>query len=144
MSRAQREKGRKAEAEVRTLLGLAGFEVRGLEATGDHLAIGHGVTFHSEVKRQEVLRLPLWTRQAAAEAPDGTIPLVSYRRNHEPWQALAPERLVIERLRAAGAVAGIHYTLRPLNHVWWLHTRLGYLLNCMAATANPASAQAAS
>jgi hypothetical protein len=39
-----------------------------------------------EVKRAETLRLPDWTRQAELEAPSGTIPIVAYRRNREPWR----------------------------------------------------------
>mgnify|MGYP003577800226 CR=1 FL=1 len=38
------------------------------------------------VKRQEVLRLPQWTREAESEAGDA-VPIVCYRSNGEPWRA---------------------------------------------------------
>lgn len=128
MTAAERIKGRRAEAEVAAIYRLFGYTVRGLEGQGDHLVSGHGVTIHSEVKRQEVLRLPLWCRQARREAPAGTIPVVSYRRNHDRWHALTPEPMVTAMLRAAEMAAGIDYTLRDLGGEWWVHTELSVLL----------------
>jgi hypothetical protein len=77
----RRTKGRNGEREVANIWRAAGLEVRGLEGSGDHLVIGGPVTVHSEVKRQERLKLPEWLRQAAAEAPSGTIAVVSFRQN---------------------------------------------------------------
>jgi Holliday junction resolvase len=87
---SQRRKGVEGERQVRNVLVRHGWTVRGLEGSGDWIAIRFGVVLHVEVKRQEVLRLPLWTRQAIAEAPDGAVPVVAYRRNREIWRALAP------------------------------------------------------
>jgi len=88
VSRRERDKGLKGEAEVRRLLERYGFTVRGLEGGGDHLAVGFGLSLHVETKRQEVLRLPLWSRQALAEAPPGSLPLVAFRQNRAEWHGL--------------------------------------------------------
>lgn len=69
-----------------------GFAVRGLEGRGDHLMLKNGVTLFSEVKRQERVQLPAWLAQARAEAPAGTIPVVSWRRNRGEWYAVLPLR----------------------------------------------------
>jgi len=86
MSKAQRDKGLLGERQVRHEFEAGGFEVRGLEGEGDNLAIGHGLTFHVETKRQETLAMDKWSRQAEAECPFGTIPIVVYRRSREPWR----------------------------------------------------------
>ena len=77
----------------------AGFEVRGLEGGGDHLCFRRSnpngyrsVSIFSEVKRQERVQLPAWLAQAKAEAPSGTIPVVSWRRNRGEWYAVLPLR----------------------------------------------------
>lgn len=91
MSRSERDKGRKGEAEVAALWRVAGGEVRGLEGVGDHLVITPGLfgpTIHSEVKRQETARVWAWWEQASSEAPLGTMPVVHLRRNRSPWLAL--------------------------------------------------------
>lgn len=128
MSNVTRRKGLRAEAEVRAIYEAFGYTVRGLEGGGDHLALGHGVTIHSEVKRQEVLRLPLWCRQARDEAAAEAIPVVAYRQNRGEWQALAPEVVVAPYLRAAGMTSGIHFTLRQLAGEWWAHLPLVSLI----------------
>lgn len=106
MSKAERAKGLKGEHEVRAIYEAAGFEVRGLEGTGDHLALLHGLTsltalpgtdglvrrpltIHSEVKRQETARPWQWWAQAEAEAPAGSLAVVAFRRNRSPWLGLA-------------------------------------------------------
>lgn len=91
MSRASRDKGLRGEREVAALYEARGFEVRGLEATGDHLIVGGaqaGPTVHSEVKRQETARVWAWWEQAADEAPAGTVPAVHFRRNRSRWLVL--------------------------------------------------------
>jgi Holliday junction resolvase len=92
-SKGRRDKGISGEREVRVILQDAGFQVRGLEGLGDHLALKHRETpqtttfvLHVEVKRQETLRPDYWSRQAEAEAPDGATPIVAYRRSREPWR----------------------------------------------------------
>lgn len=106
MSGATRAKGLRAEREVAEVWKAHGLEVRNLEGTGDHLVIaprwrttntpegfvpnlvdaGH-VMIHSEVKRQERLKLPEWLKQACAECPSGAIPVVSFRQNGGEWYA---------------------------------------------------------
>lgn len=91
MARRERDKGRKGEAEVAAIYRGAGFEVRGLEGTGDHLVIcdphGH-VVLHSETKRQETARPWAWWEQASSQAPLNSIPVVHFRRSRSPWLAL--------------------------------------------------------
>lgn len=91
MPSRERRKGVAGEREVAAMWQAAGFTVRGLEATGDHLVIcGNGLTLHSEVKRQEVARPWAWMAQAEAEAPAGTVPVVAFRRNRSRWYAMMP------------------------------------------------------
>lgn len=86
MSRASRAKGVRGEREVATIYEGHGLAVRGLEGAGDHLIVcAGGLVLHSETKRQEVLRIPLWLRQAIAEAPAGTVPVVHFRQNRDVW-----------------------------------------------------------
>ena len=92
MSRASRAKGQRGEHEVAAIFAQYGYDVRGLEGSGDHLCVTSGaqlrpLTIHSEVKRQERLQLWAWIAQAEAEAPMGTVPVVSFRRNRSPWYA---------------------------------------------------------
>jgi hypothetical protein len=102
----ERRKGLEGEREVRALYERHGFEVRGLEAGGDHLAVLHGIsqlgesvlhevverrplTIHSEVKRCETARPWAWWEQADAETPPGSLAVVAFRRSHSPWLALS-------------------------------------------------------
>jgi hypothetical protein len=111
VAKLARAKGLRGEHEVAAIFRAHGFEVRGLEGVGDHLCImaprvppaftglptAHldGLTIHSEVKRQERLQLWVWLAQLEAEAPAGTLPLLSFRRNRSPWYAAVQlERLV--------------------------------------------------
>ena len=100
MSRAQRDKGLKGEREVADLFGQGGWAIRGLESSGDWLAFKHivarrilterAIRLHVEVKRQEVLRIPLWLRQARDEAPPGVPPVLVFRQNRGEWYACLP------------------------------------------------------
>jgi hypothetical protein len=94
-----RGKGIAGEREVANVWKDHGLEVRGLEGEGDHLAIvkgrtdgdaalERGMTIHSEVKRQERLKLPEWWRQTVSEAPAGTVPVLSFRQNGTEWLAV--------------------------------------------------------
>jgi hypothetical protein len=107
---ASRRKGLAGEHEVAAIFRAHGFEVRGLEGSGDHLCIARPgfeqlgdrlyfnhapLTIHSEVKRAETMKIWQWLAQLEAEAPPGTLPLLSFRRNRSPWYACAPlEQLV--------------------------------------------------
>ena len=87
MSKSQRDKGLRGEREVAKAFELAGFPVRGLEGSGDHLVVcSADLTLHVESKRHEALRMGDWSKQAEAEAPQGTVPVVAYRRSREPWR----------------------------------------------------------
>lgn len=91
MSRTERDKGRRGEAEVAAIYRAAGLTVRGLEASGDHLLAcdpGGELRVHSEVKRHETARPWLWWEQATAEAPRGAVPVVAFRRSRSPWLAM--------------------------------------------------------
>jgi hypothetical protein len=110
----ERAKGLRGEREVAAIFRAAGFEVRGLEGEGDHLVFhkppGYwdlsdtysesnvGYTIHSEVKRQERLQLWQWLAQLEAEAPPGTLPMLSFRRNRSPWYACVPLEALVKVL----------------------------------------------
>src|SRR5205809_6372189 len=97
MAANSRRKGLTGEREVARIWQRAGFEVRGLEGLGDHVVVcGNGVTIHSEVKRAERLKLPEWLRQAAAEAPQGTVPVVAFRQNRGEWYGALPLTDLVE------------------------------------------------
>jgi hypothetical protein len=106
VSRTERTKGLVGEREVRAIYEKQGYEVRGLEAGGDHLAVLRGIdvlgigpigitaerrtlTIHSEVKRAETARVWAWWEQASSETPAGSLTVVAFRRNRSPWLALA-------------------------------------------------------
>lgn len=93
MGKSQRVKGAVGEREVATIVRAAGFDVDrvpnsgGLKVKGDLIGLAG---FHCEVKRQETLQLPKWSRQSETEAPTDDVPLVIYRRSHEPWRVSLP------------------------------------------------------
>jgi Holliday junction resolvase len=100
MPASSRRKGLQGEREVARIWQAAGFDVRNLEATGDHLVVcANGVTIHSETKRAERLKLPEWLRQAADEAPQGTVPVVAFRQNRGEWYAALPLESLAELMR---------------------------------------------
>jgi Holliday junction resolvase len=102
MPRHSRQKGLAGEREVARAWQAAGFEVRGLEGGGDHLIVcRRGLVLHSEVKRAERLKLPEWLRQLEAEAPPGSVPVLTFRQNHTEWTAALPLAELIELVRRA-------------------------------------------
>lgn len=128
MARRERDKGLAGEREVRAIYEAHGFAVRGLEGVGDHLVVGHGLVIHSEVKRQEVYRLPLWSRQALAETPAGALTVLAYRRNRSEWLALAPQGHVGLWLSFADSRFPLGYALREIDGEVWVGTFLASLL----------------
>ena len=92
MSRTERDKGRRGQAEVRDLLRGHGIAVHAgqanLAAACDVLATANGLAFHVEVKRQETARPWPWIAQAEADAAEGTVPVVAFRRSHSKWYAI--------------------------------------------------------
>jgi Holliday junction resolvase len=100
MAASSRRKGIAGEREVARLYEAAGFEVRGLESSGDHLiACRAGLLVHSEVKRQERVRLPEWLAQAKAEAPAGALPVVAFRQSRGEWYVALPLAAFVEAVR---------------------------------------------
>jgi len=86
MSRASREKGRKAELEVAAVLRTHGFDARRDGRLDDDLS--HDLDgVHLEVKRAERLELPAWLRQAEDDAGERR-PVVVYRSSRQPWRAV--------------------------------------------------------
>jgi hypothetical protein len=102
MSAASRRKGLTGEREVAVMFEMAGREIRNLEATGDIFVCADNgwplarPAMHVEVKRQERTKLPEWLRQAKAEAPQGTIPVVCFRQNRGEWYAALPLSALVE------------------------------------------------
>ena len=92
MTRASREKGRRAEIELCKLLAEElGIDVaRNVDqarAGGADCLMVPGYAL--EVKRREVLSRPAWWRQAVDQAVKvGCEPMVWYRRNRQDWRAL--------------------------------------------------------
>jgi Holliday junction resolvase len=93
MSNRERVKGANGEREVAAIFRAAGFDCErtpnsgGLRVKGD---LAGTVPAHVEVKRQEVLRLPLWIAQAEADAPAGVTPVVAFRQSRGQWYAALP------------------------------------------------------
>jgi Holliday junction resolvase len=92
VSAASRRKGLGGEREVAKVFEKAGWDVRGLESSGDWLCVKpsplSSVLLHLECKRAERLRLPEWVAQAEQEAPGAAVALVAYRQNREPWRVV--------------------------------------------------------
>lgn len=93
MSNSERRKGALGEREVAAIFRAAGFDCDrtpnsgGLKIRGD---LTGTVPAHVEVKRQEVLRIPLWIAQARDEAPAGVTPVVAFRQNGAEWYGALP------------------------------------------------------
>lgn len=102
MSRSERIKGAAGEREVAAIFRARGFDCDrtpnsgGLRFRGD---LYGNVPVHIEVKRQEVLRLPLWLRQAADEAGE-RVPVVAFRQSRGEWYAALPLDALAELLEA--------------------------------------------
>ena len=86
----RRRKGLTGEREGNHAFRNAGRVVKSLDGCGDHLIVlapESGLPdLHLEVKRQETIRIELWSRQAESEAPAGCVAAVVYRRSREPWR----------------------------------------------------------
>lgn len=102
-----RRKGVRGEQEVAAIFRAAGFDCDrtpnsgGLRIRGD---LAGTVPAHVEVKRQEVLRLPTWLRQAESEAPAGVTPVVAFRQNGGVWYAALPLAELVTLIAAAVAL----------------------------------------
>lgn len=94
MSR-ERVKGLAGEREVVQAAHEAGFtEARRSGDAGqwdhEHEDVIGLPTIRMSVKRQERLRLDDWSRAVEAQADEGEIPTVAYRRSREPWRVSMP------------------------------------------------------
>jgi Holliday junction resolvase len=86
--RGKRDKGSAGERELAKLLtDQLGFVVKrnlGQSRDGaDDITIQK---FRLEVKRQETLKMDLWSQQVEACAQSGEVPVLVYRRNGQPWR----------------------------------------------------------
>lgn len=91
-------KGVTGEREVADLFEAAGFEVRGLESSGDWLIVQKdGRVVHVEVKRHERPRWGEWIKQAESDCPEGVPLMVACRRNRQPWYVMQRLEYVIAR-----------------------------------------------
>lgn len=128
MSKAQRDKGKRGELEVRDVFRAHGFSdvdrtpnSGGLKIVGD--LYGQSIEdarLHVEVKRAETLALPAWTRQAEADCPEGFTPIVAYRRSNEPWRGSLDLNRLVQLLaieRAARAVVALRNAEQPAYFV---------------------------
>ncbi len=98
-----RAKGIAFEREVAAAFGQAGFQVRGLEAGGDHLVIdAAGRVLHVEAKRQERMQLGQWLAQQERDWPNGRRALV-FRQSRRSAYVVEPfEQFVAREARLAG------------------------------------------
>ena len=92
--KASRAKGLRWELAVRRAYEAAGFTVRGLEGEGDHLAIRNGLVIASEAKNQERLKLPEWWRQTKQDAPAGTVPVLTFKKEGEMLSLMRTDDLL--------------------------------------------------
>ena len=99
MSKSQRAKGAAGEQEVAQLFRDAGHTVLQLQRNRDELAdlLVDG-WLYLDVKRQERHQLREWVKQVTASAPDGTVPAVAFRANHQPWGLWLPALDFAERM----------------------------------------------
>ena len=87
MGRPSRQKGARGERDFRDLLRRHGFTCeRDGSERGDLIHNVPGT--HIEVKRRETLAIPTWIRQADADAPLGTVAVVAFRANRQPWRVV--------------------------------------------------------
>lgn len=93
MGSSERRKGAEYEREVAGEFRAAGFDVDrvpnsgGLKVKGDIKANDSSLDgLHLECKRQEILALPKWLRQAHDEAEPGQTPVVIFRQSKQRGQ----------------------------------------------------------
>lgn len=90
-ARARRSKGVAFERAVAGAFTTAGFEVRGLEAGGDHFAVSHrALTIRVEAKRHERLRIPEWLEQLAVDRVQGVLDVLVFRQSRKQSYVCQP------------------------------------------------------
>jgi Holliday junction resolvase len=95
VSRTERAKGARGERELIHLLREHGWPDAKRTSDGQRQSGRGDITngpagVHLESKRQETTSIWAWTAQAEADAPDGCIPIVAFRRSRSPWMACLP------------------------------------------------------
>lgn len=92
----QRRKGASAEREVVRLLRKHGFRAertaplqsgKVVDSSAPDVTCVQGQ--HWEVKRQEIIKIEAWCRQAEADCGE-SIPVVVWRRSNQPWRVTLP------------------------------------------------------
>jgi Holliday junction resolvase len=105
MAKMSRDKGKRGELEVVHVFRGAGIpadrtaalQAGGVEGEAD---VRVGVPgLHVEVKRDEHKSVDAMVRQAEADAPEGAVPVVTYRRNGQPWRAVVPLPWLVSLLK---------------------------------------------
>jgi hypothetical protein len=90
--RGSRQKGAGAERELfgllNTELGHDWFKRNLLQTRQGGCDDQNAEVFALEVKRQEKQALHEWIAQTLEQAKPGQLPVLAYRRNHEPWKIL--------------------------------------------------------
>jgi hypothetical protein len=94
---SSRRKGIRGEGDVARIFRAGGVTVEKLQQQqGGVCDLIAGDRFYVDVKRAERLKLPEWLRQAADEAPQGTVPVVAFRQNRGEWYAALPLAALVE------------------------------------------------
>lgn len=94
MGKAQRDKGKRGEREVASILREAGFGDARRTAqfcgnTGDASDVIGVPGYHIEVKRCESIRLMEWLEQAEHDAAaKKSVPALIFRRSKQPWRVV--------------------------------------------------------
>ena len=108
VGKASRDKGATGEREFARLAyshGVEAVRTAGLQAgrfacfrvVGDVTLSDHP-QFHLEVKRDERMSVDAMVRQAERDCPEGSVPVVAYRRNRQPWRVVLPADYWLENL----------------------------------------------
>ena len=84
MSKAQRDKGARAEREVSGILNDYGFESRRGNVFYREEDVMTNLPIHFEIKRQETTKIHEWMKQSVEQCR-GKIPTVVHRRSREEW-----------------------------------------------------------
>ena len=103
MSKMQREKGKRGEREVASLLRDHGYPGRRTSqyagVTGDSSDVVGLDGFHLEVKRQERTTIHEWFAQSKRDAGDD-IPTVVHRRSGDEWLITLPFEDFLEVIKS--------------------------------------------
>ena len=95
-----RNKGQRGERELCELL-LRSLDIEAVTRNLDQVREGGADIMDIpglaiEVKRQEVLSVNVWWKQAVKQAVDtGRMPVLAYRQNRKPWYFCLPASLIV-------------------------------------------------